>query len=168
MSNVRAEFEFAVARIPNGVGDALGGIGRVEGPGPGVHSWFFSLRVSAATPERLARCLALLVVDEAIKVLPHPLFPYQPPHATVGVDGKIRDMDGNPLAPATIREVSRVAGVLAHEHAGYIRRLSELFHSGEAPDGFSRLPEDHPLSDPDMESFQAPPPPLVPVRSLGR
>jgi hypothetical protein len=126
--------------------------------------WLISLVPDHASPENAAQLVALLLVDEALGVLPQVVMPPRPRMAYLQPNGTMLDVMRRSLPPPVLGEVTRVAQELVARHATYLTDMVMVFR-GEIPgDRFETVPQDHPLG-PEPGTYFAPQLPPVAVRS---
>ena len=130
----------------------------------GEHHWNLSIRREEAALARVAVCLGMLYVDQALGVLPPTTDPPGPGVAVFGADGVWRHRGGGLIDEAVNAEVARVAAVLINDDFDYVWGVAKALQ-GELNDGFVAVPAEHPSYDPGLEQVFAPDPPAVAVRS---
>lgn len=130
----------------------------------GEHHWTLSLRREEAALARVAVCLGMLYVDQALGVLPPFTDPLGPGVAVFGANGVWRHRGAGPVAEDVQAEVARVSAVLVTDHFDYVWSVAKALQ-GELSDGFVDVPPAHPSYDPGLEQVFAPDPPRVVVRS---
>ena len=130
----------------------------------GEHHWTMSIRREETALARVAVCLGMLYVDQALGVLPPTTDPPGPGVAVFGADGVWRHRGGGPIDDAVHAEVTRLAAVLVNHHFDYIWGIAMALQ-GKLSNGFVEVHPDHPSYDPRLEQVFAPAPPAVTVRS---
>ena len=130
----------------------------------GEHHWNLSIRWEAVALVRVAVCLGMLYVDQALGVLQPTTDPPGPGVAVFGADGVWRDRGGGIIDEAVQAEVARVAAVLIEAHLDYVWGVAGAL-KGELSEGFVDVPPEHPSYDAGLEQVFAPAPPSVAVRS---
>ena len=122
-----------------------------------------SIRREALALARVAVCLGMLYVDQALRVLPPTTDPPGPGVAVFGADGVWRHRGGGVIDETVHTEVARVAAVLINSHYDYVWSIASAL-KGELPEGFVNVPPEHPSYDAGLEQVFAPDPPPVAVR----
>ena len=125
----------------------------------------------AATPERVAGLLALLIMDEAAGVLPITLLPGHPGSGIMLPSGHFVTQHNEPLRPEVAAEVTRIAGVMQRDHTAYVEAICRvLLREPDVPGFAAKLDDPFPKGSPRGEGpfFYGPLPPFVPVRIRGK
>src|SRR6266702_1978710 len=130
--------------------------------------WLLSIARSVAAEPKVCRrsvatCLALLMLDDhlrVLRVLPRALVPHTPATGVLRRDGVIQTHLGGVLPPRALADTKRIAELLINGHSSYLDALCRTLSGGETPDGFTVVPADHQLYDPEAEQYLAPPPPF--------
>ena len=133
----------------------------------GEHHWTMSIRREAVALARVAVCLGMLYVDQALGVLPPTTDLPGPGVAVFGADGVWRHRGGGVIDEDVNAEVARVAAMLINDHYDYVWRIASAL-KGELSEGFVNVPPEHPSYDPGLEQVFAPDPPPVAVHSRCR
>ena len=121
-----------------------------------------SIRREEAALARVAVCLGMLYVDQALGVLPPTTDPPGPGVAVFGADGVWRHRGGGVIHEAVIAEAARVAAVLIDDYFDYVWGIAKTLQ-GELNEGFVDVPPEHPSYDAGLEQVFAPDPPSVVV-----
>ena len=137
--------------------------------------WLLSIARSVAAEPKVCRrsvatCLALLMLDDhlrVLRVLPRALVPHTPATGVLRRDGVIQTHLGGVLPPRALADTKRIAELLINGHSSYLDALCRTLSGGETPDGFTVVPADHQLYDPQAEQYLAPPPPFQVVPPAG-
>ena len=122
-----------------------------------------SIRQEAVALARVAVCLAMLYVDQALGVLPPTPDPPGPGVAVFGADGIWRHRGGGVIEEAVHAEAARVAAVLIDKHYDYVWSIASAL-KGALSEGFADVRPEHPSYDAGLEQVFAPDPPSVAVR----
>lgn len=122
-----------------------------------------SIRREEAALARVAVCLGMLYVDQALELLPPTTDPPGPGVAVFGADGVWRHRGGGVINEAAHEEVARVAAVLVSDHFDFVWGVAKALQ-GKLSEGFVDVPPEHPSYDAGLEQVFAPAPPAVAVR----
>lgn len=126
-----------------------------------THNVWYTMVLSDAPPETIARLLALSLLDDAEPILHAQMMPSRPASAILLTDGQIREGRGRFLAPWALAEVERLTGTLVEHHAEYLADVSAALR--EQPSrNFTPVPEGFVFSDP-LPAMRIGPPPTVEV-----
>jgi hypothetical protein len=126
--------------------EAVGGVVRLDHESG--RYWIITMNAGAVTWSRVLECLAVLVLDEARGVLPHVLFPYNPPQATLFADGRLLDWSGAELPRVRMAIIRRLRYLLRHRFLEYVDKLHRGFSRDLTPDEIQPLDVGHPLFTP--------------------
>ena len=125
----------------------------------GEHHWTLSIRREAVALARVAVCLGMLYVDQALGIDPP-----GPGVAVFGADGLWRHRGRGVIDEAVHAEVARATAVLINAHYDYVWGIASAL-KGELSEGFVAVPPEHPSYDAGLEQVFAPDPPSIAVRS---
>ncbi len=128
--------------------------------------WCIALAPDVVTPERTARMLALLTIDEAQNVIPPLLYP---PAIRAGVmmpDGSFVNQNNEPLAARIEAEISTLTNELLTQHSSYLGLLCAVLTGEDTVPGFESVSPEHQVHYPDCVQFFAPDPPPLVVRNV--
>ena len=127
-----------------------------------------TVRKESVALDLVGQALALLIVDQAVQLLPMTLLPAHPGMGIFQQGGRVTNQLQQELSTRALREIERIGGELNVSHRPYLLALAGLFEKGTLTRGFAGVPKDHPLWKEEWEglAFFAPDPPSVAV--LGR
>ena len=154
--------EFIVARLPwpmadGGMGWAL--VDRFQDEA--VVRWVLGLPAADATEARVMDCLGVLMLEDALKVIHHPLFPYAPPRGVMTANGTWLDIMGRPFSRQLHSWLRLVRVHLESKRNDYVQALAALLQGKQEPEVFRPVPEGHRLREPHIPHvWWAPLPPF--------
>ena len=154
--------KFIVARLPwpmadGGMGWAL--VDRFQEEA--FVRWVLGLPAADATEARVMDCLGLLMLEDALKVIHHPIVPYAPPRGVMKPDGTWLDTLGRPLSRQLHSWLRLVRVHLRAKGNEYVQALAALLQGNGEPEVFRPIPEGHPLREPHIpDVWWAPLPPF--------
>lgn len=126
--------------------EAVGGVVRLNHESG--RYWIITMNEGAVTWSRVLECLAVLVLDEARGVLPHVLFPYTPPQATLLADGRLCDWSGAELPRVRMAIIRRLRYLLRHRFPEFVEKLHRGFSRDPVAGEIQPVEADHPLFTP--------------------
>lgn len=138
------------------------------------YHWVLVIGRVHATPENLARLLAVAYLDEASGLLGRGDPRWSVPRACLRASGALEtrdasDAEGRPPDPFVREELHRIATWLRRRHRSYLADLRDAIRNGAPDDRFRALEReeagDRGLLDPTGRGLVAPDPPPVATRT---